>query len=348
MADLFDDMMKHAHRVESQSGALARDMIRELNDSKALIIGRLADLQEKYLKGEDFGDASYKKRRAVLKAQQAEVERVLGKVYKQAGQLTQEAAAEVMAATSEATAAAMTTHYGLKVGLGKLSTKAVKAWFESSTVDGLLFADWSKKLERASVDRIVSAGRQAMIQGWGVQKAARYLKQKGVEASVPGLRGLATTFMHSAAGHAREEFYKKMEAEDIIVAYRRSGVLDGRTCLRCGPDDGQVVKAGQSRITLPEHFRCRCMWLPIVDMKNAKPGKRATVKHSERWVNHRDGSRSREFTPDDIGFFTGTYNEWMKRQLGDDPAFVKKVLGQKRFGLFKAGKLTLKQMSSHA
>ena len=43
----------------------------------------------------------------------------------------------------------------------------------------------------------------------------------------------------------------------------------------------------------------------------------------------------------EIDQFTGSYQEWMQQQLETTHAFVKEVLGQKRFKLFKSGKLTI-------
>ena len=68
------------------------------------------------------------------------------------------------------------------------------------------------------------------------------------------------------------------------------------------------------------------------------------MKHGGRTVHHRDGSTSTKFKVKDVDFFHGTYQEWMRRQLEEDPAFVRKVLGPARFELFKSGKLTLDKM----
>jgi hypothetical protein len=49
----------------------------------------------------------------------------------------------------------------------------------------------------------------------------------------------------------------------------------------------------------------------------------------------------------DVSQFKGTYNEWLKEQLGKDPQFVRDVLGPARFELFKEGKISLSAMSTH-
>ncbi len=68
------------------------------------------------------------------------------------------------------------------------------------------------------------------------------------------------------------------------------------------------------------------------------------MKRSAKKVEHKDGSTSTKFTVQDVEHTSETYSAWMKRQLEEDPAFVRRVLGKTRFELFKAGKLSLSGM----
>ena len=73
------------------------------------------------------------------------------------------------------------------------------------------------------------------------------------------------------------------------------------------------------------------------------------MKHEGRTVHHRDGSTSTAYSPKEVEIVPGktTYQQWLKRQLKEDPGFVRHVLGKTRFEHFKAGKLTLNRMVSH-
>ena len=68
---------------------------------------------------------------------------------------------------------------------------------------------------------------------------------------------------------------------------------------------------------------------------------RTTVKHTGKTVHHKDGSTSTKFKVAEVDQTKPgeNYTAWMKRQMDEDPAFVRRVLGKTRFELFKAGKL---------
>lgn len=349
-----DDILKHSHRVEQRANQLAADMVAVLEDARASILGKLARLEDKMLKGE-FETESATRRAALLKAQEQEISGLLAELYAEMGQKLQEAGEDVIQATGAATTASLNSALGLSVSFTKLPRKIVDAWFEMSTVDGLLINEWLSKLEKATRDRIISAGRQSMVEGLGTRAAARLMRQKGVEGSVPGLEGLARTWLASASHHAREETVNA-QFGDFIIGWKYTGVLDGRTCLICGPDDGTVFKKDAPKPVLPRHWRCRCTYIPLpptwrdlgIDADEYDGGTRPAVKHSGRIVNHRDGSRSTKFTVEDVDHVPAktTYNEWMQRQLKEDPACVRSVLGKTRFELFESGKITLNRMSS--
>lgn len=53
---------------------------------------------------------------------------------------------------------------------------------------------------------------------------------------------------------------------------------------------------------------------------------------------------STRFKIAEVEHTTENYNQWLTRQLKEDPAFVRSILGKTRFELFKAGKITLEKM----
>lgn len=355
MADTVQDaFLKHAHRVEQRANQLAADLAEVLEQSRALILGKLARLEDRMLKG-DFVDEPMARRKALLQAQNSEIERLLSEVYAEMGEKIKDAGEDVIQATGQMTTATMNEAVGIAVSFAHLERAAVDAWFQMSMVEGRLINEWLKTLEQTAIDRIVSAGRQAMVEGMGTREAARLMRRKGIEGSVPGLEGLARTWLQSAANYSKEKVITE-QFGDFVRSWRYVATLDGRTCPICGPDDGREYKAGDPRPELPRHWRCRCTYIPIpptwrdlgLDLDEFDGGTRPAVKHDGRTVHHRDGSTSTKFTVGSVEHVPArtTYQAWMARQLEEDPAFVRSVLGKTRFELFRNGKITLKAMST--
>ena len=348
-----NQVIKHAHRVDQRATALAEDMARELRASRTAILGKLAALAADA--GDNFDVLPATRRKALLEAQAQAVDAVLAQVYATAGDQLQDAGQDVIGATMATTAEALAAATGagaVAVGTG-LTLDVTKAWFESSTVDGLLVNDFLAKLQASARDRIISAGRRAMIEGKGVQAAARMIRDEGIEGSVPGLEGLARTFCLSASNYARDEIVKQ-KFSDVVQGWRRLAVLDGRTCIVCESMDGKQYGLNDPKPSLPSHWRCRCLYLPTtvtwrslgIDIDEMEGSDQTTVKHSARTVHHKDGSTSTKFTVKEVGHVpAGTsYESWLRQQLDEDPAFVRSVLGKTRFELFKSGKLSLSGM----
>ena len=348
-----DEVLKHAHRVDQRATALAEDMARELRASRAAILGKLAALAADA--GDNFDALPATRRKALLEAQAQAVDAVLAQVYATMGDHLEDAGQDIIGATMTTTAEALAAATGagvVAVGTG-LTLDVTRAWFESSTVDGLLVNDFLGKLQASTRDRIISAGRRAMIEGASVQRMAKMIKDQGIEASIPSLEGMARTFAMSASNYARDQIVKSKFA-DVVSGWRRSVVLDGRTCVVCGSMDGKQYGLNDPKPSLPSHWRCRCLYLPQavtwrelgIDIDEFEGGDLTTVKHSARTVHHRDGSTSTKFTVKEVGKVpAGTsYEAWLKMQLDEDPAFVRSVLGKTRFELFKSGKLRLSSM----
>lgn len=348
-----DDILKFQHKVDQRATALADEMVKELRASRAAIVGRLAALADDA--GAAFDDLPLSRRKALLAEQAASIDEVLSQVYATAGDHLRDAGEDVIGATMTSTATSMTALTGgAAIGVGAGLTKDITAaWFESSSVDGLLISDWLAKIQTAARDRIISAGRRALIEGKSVDAAGRMIRTEGIEGSVPGLEGLARTFLHSASNYARDTITREKFA-DVVSGWRRSVVLDGRTCVVCGSMDGKSYGLNDAKPVLPAHWRCRCLYLPIpitwrelgIDIDEFEGGDITTVKHSARTVHHRDGSTSTKYTVREVGHVPAgtTYEQWLKMQLDEDPAFVRSVLGNTRFELFKIGKLRLSSM----
>lgn len=347
-----DQDLKFAHMVEARANALSDDMRQALEDARASILGKLARLQDRLLDG-DFSEASATQRAALLQAQAEEIGAILGPVFTDMGTQLQDAAVDVMQATGLATTAGLNAALGTAVSFTGLPRTALKAWEGMSQVEGLLVNEWLRKLQASTVERVVSAGRQALVEGLGVRATAALMRQKGIEGSVPGMEGLARTWLHSAASYAREEVVQAHFRDDVR-GWQYFATLDGRTCPVCGADDGKTFALDAAKPTLPRHWRCRCIYTPIsrtwrelgIDADEAPESERPAVKHDARTVHHRDGSTSTAFRVREVEHTTETYSQWLTRQLDEDPAFVRQILGKTRFELFKTGKLNLTKMST--
>ena len=363
MPNLYDSILKTQHLVEARGNALADDLVKMLEDARTTVVGKLAELQAKYLTGAPWDMESYARRKAFLEAQRAEIDRIIAQVYQGMTQPALDAIQDVMehvalATGKEFAALKIEPSAGVNqpnirpvapLGSFQLSLPAVAAWAEVHTIEGLVLTEWLGTMSKNSVNRIVAAGREAMILGLSVQDTAKLMRQKGIEGGVNAVRSLARTYLLSASNHAHEQVYEANR--DIIGHLRYNAVLDGRTCLLCGNDDGKLFRLDEPRPTLQRHINCRCMYTPVVDWeKMGIPGladndrSRPAVKETARTVHHRDGTTSTKFTVAEVDHTGENYNAWITRQLKEDPAFVKRVLRKTRFELFESGHISLEKM----
>lgn len=345
--DWIDAELKQAHLVAARANALADEMLEALKNARADILAQLAILQDEYLDADAWGEVSLSRKQAYLEAQRDAINSLIGEVYAGMGNNIQNAAGDVMTSSI-----ATTARFIGAAGALSVTPSILKSWIATQTVDGLLINEWLDKLGRATADRIIKAGRQALIGGYGVRKTAALLRREGVEMAQPGLEAVARTFLQSAANTAREDAIERA-AGDLIKGWEYTAILDGRTCLVCGADDGRLFPVDKKdRPQLPRHINCRCLYLPAlksfrdigIDIDDVKRADRNALKHESRKVKNDDGSRSTRFRIKESDTFGGNYEQWLKTQLDKDPAFVRKILGKTRFELFKSGKLLLSKM----
>jgi len=350
---MYTEFLKYQHRVDQRASALAGEMVEELEAVHERVMGKLSSLLSRARKS-DTVDLPTLRRVKLLETQIRNIEEILDDLYSTFGESLQTAGLETLQATSIIS----TRLYNQLFNTGFQPMTFTKAmlveWWTGTTIDNLIISEWMQKLQRNTRDRIISASRQALIQGMGMEEAARHMRRNGIEGSIPGTENLARTVLMSASNYSKERVAEETFG-DFISRWRHIATLDDRTCLRCGALDGKEYGKDEIRPQLPLHWRCRCTYIPLpptwkelgIDLEEVV-SERAAVKHTTRTVHHRDGSTSTKFTPDDVKLVSGktTYTQWLKSQLEQDPAFVKDVLGPKRFELFKSGKLDLKAMAT--
>lgn len=378
--NLLDYILMQAHTVEMRANGLASDMAEILEAALKDIVTRLAELQTGYI---DFDDLTAQAKLERLKLQRSEIEKVLQEVYASMKEPMLKAGKDVYTYAQKATIKAVAPLLEIPIGKPILFTGIVEKWFEMSTVEGLTINEWLKKLEINAAERIIKAGRQAMIESMTIPETMRFMKKEGIEGSIPGLKGLARTYCMSAANYAKEETIKQSFG-DFIKGWQYLATLDGRTCPVCGADDLRKFKASEDKPSLPRHWNCRCTYLPLTSMED-KPhkitdkerqdildsiqedmseankrlkeyyktaeynGHRNAVQHSKRTVHHRDKSKSTLFKPEKGEIVAGDmdYDSWLRHMLQKDPKFVKGILGKTRYELFKAEKITMQKMVTH-
>jgi len=336
---MIDEILKFQHLVEQRANQLHQDIFNTLISTRADITGKLATLQADILKTDFNLDTPTRKRR-LLKAQQKAIDEVINEIFKQINVEIKSATTDTIEAT-----AIHTKKHLIDIG-PKLILPTMEKWFEMSTVDGLLVNEMLDKLETTTKESIIQAARKSLIKGDPADKLARAIRDQGIAGKKKGFEGIARTLIMSANNYARDQLIKENYA-DVVKGWMYCATLDRKTCLVCAADDGKTFSLNENKPVLPQHFNCRCCYIPFIDRKREK-GNRPYVKESfERYVNHRDGTRSKKYNTDHVGHFKGTYQEWLTQQLEKDPTFVKEILGEKRFKLFSKGKLKLDAMTTN-
>lgn len=192
---------------------------------------------------------------------------------------------------------------------------------------GDLFAKW----ELNTVQNVTSAIRLGIAQGETTDQIVRRIRgratgKRGVyeggilQTSTKGAQAITRTMVAHVNAQARKEFYN--ENADLLKGYQYTAALDARTCLVCAPLDGKVYGMDEPKPEVPQHYNCRCLYIPVlksweelgIDLEEAPAGTRASMNGQ---------------VPDTL-----TYKDWLKQQskeVQDD------VLGPGRAAMFRAG-----------
>lgn len=130
--------------------------------------------------------------------------------------------------------------------------------------------------------------------------------------------------------------YVRVAAQAALLTYEQNkrylrgvqwvSTLDDRTCVQCGVLDGQVWREPlQAKLpVLSTHPNCRCALVPVL------------LSARELGLQDTPGVRA-SFSGEVAG--TETYATWFNQQ---SPAFQRGVLGPRRYALYQAGQLQLR------
>jgi len=161
---------------------------------------------------------------------------------------------------------------------------------------------------------------------------------------------IARTYVQSANVHAQELVAE--ENLDVVKGLKWVATLEtsfkktGRgTCIRCAALDGTEYKMDEIHPEIPLHQNCRCVWVYIliswrelgIDIDEMEEAYRPwTVRPN---INIGTGRKGKSIL--DHGFYQGNYEGFLGEQ---SDRFQKNVLGPRRFELYDAGKVSLKDM----
>lgn len=202
-------------------------------------------------------------------------------------------------------------------------------------IEGSPMSEWWKAQNESLKRNFAAQVRQGVIAGETNERIVRRIAGGRVETGLMDIaRRHARTLVHSsimsAANEARLATYRKNSR--FIAGVRWLATLDSRTCKQCAALDGSawdlegaaLKDTTISFILPPAHTSCRCVASPIV----------------KGFEDSREGTRASSEGPIAA---TTTFADFLKRQ---SPGFIAQTLGRRRAEMFKAGKITLRDLVS--
>lgn len=154
-----------------------------------------------------------------------------------------------------------------------------RAFFRPIHADraGLIYTRAYNDLEgiTTSIDtRLSGVLAQGMIEGIGVQKIARNIRDSVESIGITRARRLARTEVIRAHAEATLNSYEEAQIEGVDVESEFSTSGDNKVCPKCSELEGQTYTLEEARGIIPVHPNCRCAWLPVVpiEMKGRRIG----------------------------------------------------------------------------
>lgn len=263
--------------------------------------------------------------RTRIKQQLAEVRAVIASYYDDAANV----AAQATNAVGEV--AAKITVAGLELGGAAVimpNAATLEAIVSNAIIQGAVQADWWSRQSSDTAFRFATAVRQGIAAAETNQQIIARVRQE-MAVTRANAAALVQTSVATVANDARQAVFDANA--DIIKRYRAIATLDTHTCSRCAPldglewlPDGTPVGHSTPQPRYPLHYNCRCMMLPIV-IDGPREGQRAAA-----------GGPVKAST---------TFSDWLERQ---PKSKQEEVLGKGRADLYRAGKITLSDLTSGA
>lgn len=212
-------------------------------------------------------------------------------------------------------------------------------------IDGAVSSAWWARQAEDTQFKFGQAVRQGKINGETLERiVARVAGPNGfMDIAKRNARALVHSSVMTAANHARLATFRANA--DKFKGVRWLATLDGITCPRCAALDGQAWDLDGNKlpgteadfIAPPIHWNDRCVLSPIPrtdTLDELFPGLADKLQATME--------RASQFGP---VHGSTTFNEFLKRQ---SPQFIENTLGKARAELFRAGKITVRDLISGA
>lgn len=353
--DLRDLILKRSHMIYMFENGMIKDMVDPFNRAKTEMMSKIAKL-------EDYGQGwTLQYRMDRLNSQLREIDTVLKYANDEGIGIVSNYLNEFGQTEKEFYDNLLADKFGtIGIGINKLPIEQIHE-IVNTPIGGLKYHERMIKRYDDSMFDIKSNLTQSIIQGEDMAKASRRLLGQGKE--IGGIVGnrlmqqsqtIARTEIMRVSNSVAERIYN--QNTDILKGNQWLSTLDHRTCISCGALDGKIFYFNKGMVPPPRplHPNCRCTLVPITkswaelgaDQKIQEPdastrpftytgdkplpGSRQYLGQKDKWAG-------------DI-LDTEFYPQWLKRMDGQDPAFVKGILGSKRYDLWQSGKIEFKEM----
>lgn len=210
------------------------------------------------------------------------------------------------------------------VGGFRLAVQATDPeWFLRGLVDNL---------QQGSIIEVRKRALAAYLSGESVPSFAASIRKHFKNQRNEHMR-VARTSLHRVARGYQKELYKE---NDVVSGEKFVATLDSRTCPVCGNYDGRRYDVGEGPV-VPLHDYCRCTYSPVVKSVRELLG----MPPEEETEDHR---RVRASMDGKVPLST-RWPDWLARKEAQHSGFAKNVLGATRYDAWKAGDLTLGDLS---
>lgn len=234
-------------------------------------------------------------------------------------------------------------HAAELVGGPMPSDATIESLAKDVIVDGSPANDWWARQGEDLAFRFAAQVRQGVINGETNERIVSRIVGRRGEPGIMDLtrrnaRSLVATSVMTAANEARLATFRK--SSRFIAGVRWLATLDGHTCARCIAMDGQAWDLDGNKLpgtkvdfmAPPIHFMDRCVLSPIPKASAAFAGIDAALARTATRASANGPIKA-----------STTFDEFLSRQ---SDAFVENTLGKERAALFRAGKITVRDLVS--
>ena len=220
--------------------------------------------------------------------------------------------------------------------VGPLTSKQANEILEYHPIEGASIVDWFKRWKQNDLNRIAQAVQRGAIEELSVDQIAANV-WNACNVSRNSARTVARTIINGVSNAARIETL--LANDDAIDGIEFLATLDGRTSHICGALDGAVWRGEEMKRARrpPLHPNCRSTLIPVVDLIDPETGEKIE-ETARRPAQNADGSYSQ------VDAKT-TFKDYFESQ---PESFQREWLGEKRFELWKSGKLKFEDLAKPA